>query len=91
MSKTELANMIKELKSLKIMADELEAEITTLEDTIKAEMTEQGVNEMVVDVFKVRWTPVTSNRIDTTALKKELPDIAARFTKVTESRRFTVA
>jgi len=88
---TNLTAKIRELKDLKLMADELAAEITAIEDVIKAEMRAQDVTEMVVDVFKVRWTPVTSNRLDTTALKKELPDIAARFTKTTESRRFSIA
>jgi len=86
-----LTAQIKELKELRLMAEELAAEITTIEDGIKAEMTAQGVNEMLVDIFKVRWTPVTSSRVDTAALKKELPDIAARFTKTTESRRFSIA
>jgi len=81
---------IRELKSLKIMADELDAEITSIEDSIKAEMTNRNVNEMVVDVFKIRWKPVPGSRVDITALKKELPDIAARFTKPTESKRFTI-
>lgn len=91
MSKVELASKVRELKELKIMADELAAEITAIEDAIKAEMTAQDLTEMTVDVFKVRWTFVTSNRVDTTALKKELPDVAARYTKTTESRRFSMA
>ena len=37
------------------------------------------------------WKNVTSNRLDSTALKKELPDIAARFMKQTTTRRFCVA
>ena len=88
---TNLTAKIRELKELKMMAEELSAEITAIEDTIKAEMTAQDATEMVVDIFKIRWTPVTSSRVDTTALKKELPDIAARFTKKIESRRFSIA
>ena len=45
---------------------------------------------MTVDVFKVRWKKVTSSRIDTTALKKALPELAQQFTKKTESRRFSI-
>lgn len=33
----------------------------------------------------------TDSRVDTTALKKELPEIAARYTKTTTARRFTFA
>ncbi len=91
MSQNELTAKIRELKELKAMADEIAAEITTIEDTIKAEMTARNTDEMMVDVFKVRWQTVTSNRIDTTAFKKAMPELAERFTKTTESRRFTIA
>ena len=87
----DLTTKVRELKELKLMAEELANEITAIEDTIKAEMTAQDATEMIVDVFKIRWTPVVSSRLDTTALKKELPDIAARFTRETHSRRFSVA
>ncbi|MFV0518480.1 MAG: hypothetical protein ACK5MV_13890 [Aminipila sp.] len=91
MSRTELTSKVRELKELKIMAEELEAEITAIEDTIKAEMTAQGVDEMAVDVFKIRWKPVVSNRFDTTAFKKTHADLYGQYVKATESRRFTVA
>ncbi|MDR1002071.1 MAG: hypothetical protein LBL82_02215 [Oscillospiraceae bacterium] len=54
-------------------------------------MTARNTEEIIGTDYKIRWTAYTSNRVDTTALKKELPDIAARYTKTTESRRFTVA
>lgn len=41
--------------------------------------------------WKVTWKPVTSNRLDSTALKKELPDIDARFMKLSTVRRFVLA
>ena len=91
MNKTELEAKIVELKELKVMAEELQAEITAIEDSIKAEMTEQNINELQVGIFKIRWTKVTSSRIDTTAFKKAMPELAQQFTKQTESRRFTVA
>lgn len=91
MDKKELIGKVRELKELKQMADELAGEITAIEDELKAEMTAQSTEEMTVDVFKVRWTTVKSSRLDTTALKKELPEIAERYTKTTESRRFTIS
>lgn len=67
---------------------ELCAEIDTLEDLVKAEM---GQHEQItVGAFKITWRPVTSSRIDTAALRKVLPDIAARFMKTTTCRRFQV-
>lgn len=91
MSANELTSKVRELKELKAMAEELAAEITALEDDIKAEMTARNTDEMTVDIFKIRWTKVTSSRFDTTAFKKAMSDLAQQFTKQTESRRFTVA
>ena len=91
MSTNEMARKIRELRELKTMADELAAEITAIEDQIKAEMTERDTEEMTVDVYKVRWTKVTSSRFDSTAFKKAMPELHAQFTKQIESRRFSVA
>ncbi|MEE1005707.1 MAG: hypothetical protein U0L66_00750 [Acutalibacteraceae bacterium] len=91
MSKTEMTSKVRELKELKAMADELAAEITAIEDSIKADMTAQGVEEMTVDVYKVRYKTVKGSRFDITAFKKAMPDLAAQFMRETESRRFTVA
>ena len=91
MSTNEMARKIRELKELKTMADELAAEITAIEDQIKAEMTERDTEEMTVDVYKVRWTKVTSSRFDSTAFKKAMPELAEHFTKSITSRRFIVA
>ena len=91
MSANEMTAKVRELKELKAMAEELAAEITAIEDTIKAEMTARNTDEMTVDVYKIRWAKVLSNRFDTTAFKKAMPELAKQFTKTTESRRFTVA
>ncbi len=86
-----MTSKVRELKELKAMAEELSAEITAIEDEIKAEMTARDTDEMIVDIFKIRWTKVTSNRFDSTAFKKSCPDIYQQFTKQTESRRFSIA
>ena len=91
MERAEMINKVRELKELKAMAEELAAEISTIEDLLKAEMVERGTEEITVDVFKVRYTTVTSNRIDTTAIKEEMPEIAAKYTKQSITKRFSVA
>ncbi|MDR1688540.1 MAG: hypothetical protein LBS21_08015 [Clostridiales bacterium] len=91
MSSNDLTNKVRELKELKLMADDLNAEITAIEDELKAELTSRDTTEIIVDVFKIRWTPVSSTRLDSTAIKKELPDVYARYSKTTESRRFSIA
>ena len=91
MSANELTTKIRELKELKKMAEELAAEITSIEDQIKAEMTARDTEEMNIDVYKVRWTTVNGSRFDTTAFKKAMPELHQQFSKQTCTRRFTVA
>ena len=86
-----LDSQIHELRELRRMADELTAAIDTIQDAIKAEMTAAGVDILTGSDWKAIWKPITSSRIDTTALKKALPDLAAQFTKTSTVRRFSVA
>ena len=86
-----LDSQIHELRELRRMADELTAAIDTIQDAIKAEMTAAGVDVLTGSDWKAVWKPVTTSRIDTSALKKALPDLAAQFTKASTVRRFSVA
>ena len=85
-----LVAKVHELKKLKLAATELAQNIKDIEDFIKAEMTARDVSELAVDVFKIRWVPVSSTRIDVSALRDELPAIAARYSKTIESKRLTI-
>lgn len=91
MSINELDMKVKELRELRRMAEELQAEIDATQDAIKAHMDSQGVDTLAGTDWKVTWKPVTSSRMDTTALRKALPEIAERFMKSTTSRRFVLA
>lgn len=50
---------------------------------IKAHMTEHGVDTLITTDTKTTWKTVTSSRIDTTTLEKQLPEVADVFTKET--------
>ena len=91
MSNTELSSKVKTLRELRHMADELAAEIDALTDAIKGEMTAQGVDVLSGSDWRITWQNITSNRLDTAALKKAHPDIAQAFTRQTTSRRFVLA
>ena len=71
-----------------VVKEELEAEIAAAEDAIKAIMGDEEL--LTAGAYKVIWSNVTSTRLDTTALKKALPDVAAAYTKTTTVRRFSV-
>lgn len=91
MTNIEMTTRIRELKELKAMQDELAAEITAIEDTIKAEMTARDTDTLTVDIFKVRWTPVTSKRFDTTSFKATHAELYGQYCKESTTRRFSVA
>jgi len=88
MSTNEIITALSELQELRRMQEELTAEIEALQDKIKNHMGDQEL--LLAGPYKVTWKPITTTRIDTTALKKALPDIAERFSKTTTTRRFTI-
>lgn len=91
MSINEMTAKIRNLKELEAFIAEAQAEAEAIKDELKAQMTEQNTEEMTVDVYKVRWTTVSSDRIDTASFKKAMPDLAKQFTKTSVTRRFSIA
>ena len=91
MSIIDMDSKIKELRELRRMADELTAEMESITDSIKRHMDAEGVDTLNGTDWKVTYKAVTSSRLDTTALKKALPDLTAQFTKTTAARRFCIA
>ena len=88
MSNPTLEPKVKELLELKRMREELDTEISSIEDELKQAMGDEET--LIAGAFKVDWKLVVSSRIDTAALKKALPEIAERFMKQTTTRRFCV-
>ena len=52
MSTNELSAKLRKLKKLQARAEELEAEITAIQNEIKEEMEARGTDEMTVDIFQ---------------------------------------
>lgn len=88
MSNPNLEPKVKELMELRRMKEDLDAEIALIEDEIKQTMGNEET--LIAGVFKVTWKTISSSRIDTTAFKKALPEIASRFMKQTTTRRFQI-
>ena len=88
MSNPNMEAKVKELMELKRMKEELDAEITAMEDEIKSVMGEEET--LLAGAFKVTWKMITSSRFDSTRFKKEHADLAAAYTKTTTARRFCV-
>ena len=79
---------VHELMELKRMKEELESEIAAAEDAVKAVKGDEEL--LTAGAYKVSWKTFTSSRVDTTALKKALPEVAVAYTKTTTGRRFSI-
>lgn len=84
-------NRCKKLAELDAQIKALQAAADAIKDEIKADMEKENQTEIITGNFTVRWKDVTSNRLDSTALKKALPDVYRLYTKATVTKRFTVA
>ena len=91
MSTIEIATKIEALKELESLIEEAKAEAETLRDEIKAEMLNRDTEELEAGKYIVRWTSVLTQRFDTTAFKKVMPDVYQTYTKQVSSRRFSIA
>lgn len=89
MSNKEMESKARELRQLQALIEEAQQEAEALKDAIKAAMGDAAT--VTAGEYKITWKNVTSSRIDTGALKKAMPEIAAAFTKETTVRRFCVA
>lgn len=79
--------IMQELAQYTRMAEEIAATVDSLKDILKKHMEENGLDVLTGSEHKATYKTVTSSRIDTSALKKALPEIAAKYTKTTETRR----
>lgn len=91
MSTNEMESKIRELRELRRMADEIAAEIETLQDAIKSEMTARNTDTLTGTDWKVTWKAVTSKRFDSAAFKKTHGELYEQYTKETTSKRFLIA
>ena len=89
MSINEMEHKARELRQLQALIDEATAEAEAIKDALKAALGE--AESVQAGEYKITWKAVTSARIDTGALRKALPDVAAAFTRETTIRRFCVA
>ena len=89
MSTNEIAAKCRELRELQVLIDEAQAEADAIRDVLKAAMGD--TEELRAGEYKLTWRPVTTSRLDTNALRAALPDVAARFSRESTTRRFYVA
>ena len=91
MSTIEITSKIEALKDLESLIEEAKAEAEALRDEIKTEMLNRDTEEMEAGQYIVLWTSVLTQRFDTTAFKKVMPEVYKEYTKQVSSRRFSIA
>lgn len=84
-------SIMKELAEYIRMQEEAAAMVESLKDQLKERMTAAGVESLAGSEHKAPYKTVTSSRVDTAAIKRDMPEVAARYTKMTTTRRFTFA
>lgn len=91
MTEEMLNEKIRALRQYKRAMEELQHNITAIEDEIKEEMRTRDVEQLMTGDHTVTWKKVASVRLDTKALKAERPEIYARYAVTSETRRFLVS
>lgn len=86
---TPLDKQLGEIVALKAQYKALEAEIAERENSVKTTLAEATRGES--ERYKVSWKQSTSNRFDTASLKKEMPEVYAKYSIQTASRRFLLS
>ena len=87
----QITKKIEALLEWEQIMEEAKAEAEALRDEIKQEMVSRNTEELTVGQYIVRWTSVLSQRFDSTAFKKVMPEIYKAYTKQVASRRFSIA
>ena len=91
MSTIEIQVLIESLRTLEELIEEAKSEADVLRDAIKQEMIKRDTEELTAGRYIVRWTSVLSQRFDSTAFKKVMPEIYKAYLKQVSSRRFTIS
>ena len=88
MDSNEIEKKVKNLIKLKNMAAELSEIIDSIQEDIKSEMSLKNTETLNGSDWKVTWKEYRSSRIDSKALRAEMPELAARFTKIITYKTF---
>lgn len=84
----DINDIMQELAEYLRLSEEIAATVDGLKDQLKAIMAAQGVDTLTGTEHKASFKTVSSTRLDGAALKRDLPDVAARYSKAVESKRF---
>lgn len=79
---TEAAAVIKAIANLSVQKKQIEEQEKSMKEQLKVAMEKYGIKAFENEVVKFTYVaPTVENRIDSKALKADLPDVAAKYTK----------
>lgn len=91
MSMKEMLGIIQEINEYNELLEEIKEILADRQDKIKAYMNNADLEELNVDgQYFVRYQAIARNTLNTTQLKKDLPDLYKSYLKVVNSTRFTI-
>lgn len=85
-----LTELIRNIKSMEQAEKELEAQVKEAKNEIKEVMTSNGLEEMCVDVFTVRYKPIITNRFDSKKFQGSYKELYDAFCAPSESMKLTI-
>lgn len=91
MSIIDIQNKVNDLREYRRMVEDLEAEITAIQDALKAHMTATNTDELTGPDYKVTWKTVETARFDSASFKRAHGDLYESFMKKGSTRRFLIA
>ena len=91
MANNELLNKIEALNEWEALMEEARAEADAIRDSLKQEMLMRGTEELEVGQYMVRYQSIVSNRFDSSAFKKALPDVYKSFIRQSTTKRFSIS
>ncbi len=81
---------VETIRELEDKKDRLEDFIDALKDKVKAFMTEQRADTLVLGSHKVSWTEYQTTRFDTKTFKGEHQDLYHQYEVKSNVKRFTI-
>ena len=91
MSKNDIITKIETIRELEELINEAQQEADALRDAIKQHMLAEGTEELEAGQYMVRYQNIVSNRFDSSAFKKLMPDVYKSFIRQSTSKRFSIA
>lgn len=91
MANNELLNKIEALNEWEALLEEAKEMADSIRDELKAEMLQRNTEELECGQYIIRYQSIVSNRFDSSAFKRLMPDVYKSFIKQSTSKRFSIA